>query len=147
MDPVFWLHRDITDVIIRVFWDVVNELGTGYLERIYHRALVIALPDAGLRVAEGYGTTVRFRGFEVGRHAFDLVVEDCVLLELKATSALERAHTAQALGYLRSSSLEVGLILNFGLNPSVNRVALTNDRKHLGQHQRGGPRNPGTPRP
>ena len=123
------LHRDITERIIQVFWATVNELGTGYLEKIYHRAMVIALREAGFEVDEHYGTVVYFRGYEVGRHTFDLVINGCVLLELKATSAFERAHAAQALGYLRSSSLEVALILNFGLNPSVKRVSLTNDRK------------------
>ncbi|HWK09799.1 MAG TPA: GxxExxY protein, partial [Vicinamibacterales bacterium] len=66
---------------------------------------------------------------EVGSHTFDLVVNGCVLLELKATGAFERAHAAQALGYLRSSPLEVALILNFGPSPSVKRVSMTNDRK------------------
>ena len=129
MDDAFKLHRDITERIIQIFWTVVNELGTGYLEKIYHRAMVIALKEAGFEVDEKYTTAVYFRGREIGRHTFDLVVNGCVLLELKATSAFERAHAAQALGYLRSSPLEVALILNFGLNPSVKRVSLTNDRK------------------
>jgi GxxExxY protein len=131
MESACQLHRDLTDRVIRIFWDVVNELGTGYLERIYHRAMVIALREAGFAVNEKYSTVIYFRGYEIGTHIFDLVVNDCLLLELKATTAFERAHAAQALGYLRSSPLEVALILNFGPNPSVRRVSLTNDRKHL----------------
>jgi GxxExxY protein len=131
MNDGFWLHREITDVIIRIFWGVVNELGTGFLERIYQRAMVIALREAGLIAHENYGTVVCFRGHEVGRHTFDLVVNGRVLVELKATGAHEQAHIAQALGYLRSSSLEVALVLNFGLHPSVHRVVLRNDRKQL----------------
>ena len=131
MDDAFRLHRDLTDRIIKVFWDVVNELGTGFLERIYLRAMVIALRQDGLQPNERYSAAIYFRGQELGHHYFDLVVNDLVLLELKATSAFERWHAAQALGYLRSSQLEVGLILNFGPNPSVKRVSLTNDRKEL----------------
>ena len=123
------LHRDLTEQIIGVFWTVVNELGTGFLERVYHRAMAIALREAGFDVDEKYTTVIYFRGREVGSHTFDLVVNGCVLLELKATGAFERAHAAQALGYLRSSPLEVALILNFGPSPSVKRVSMTNDRK------------------
>ena len=133
MDAAFRLHRDLTDRIIKVFWAVVNELGTGYLERIYLRAMVIALRQEGLEVDEKYTTAIFFRGHEIGRHIFDLVVNGLILLELKATTAFERWHAAQTLGYLRSSQLEVGLILNFGPNPCVRRVSLTNDRKALKQ--------------
>jgi GxxExxY protein len=133
MDTAPRLHQDVTDRIIRVFWDVVNELGTGYLEKIYLRATAIALRQAGFEVIENYKTAVSFRGELIGYYVFDLVVNGCILLELKATGAFERAHAAQAVGYLRSSSLEVALILNFGHNPSVHRVSMTNDRKRLHQ--------------
>ena len=133
MDAAFRLHRDLTDLIIKVFWAVVNELGTGYLERIYLRAMVIALRQEGLEVDEKYTTAIFFRGQEIGRHIFDLVVNGLILLELKATTSFERWHAAQTLGYLRSSELEVGLILNFGPSPCVRRVSLTNDRKGLKQ--------------
>jgi GxxExxY protein len=123
----------LSERIIKVFWAVVNELGTGYLERIYLRAMIIALRQEGLEVDERYTTAIYFRGQEIGRHIFDLVINGVILLELKATSAFERWHAAQTLGYLRSSELEVGLILNFGPNPCVKRVSLTNDRKQLKQ--------------
>jgi GxxExxY protein len=124
-----YLHDDVTTRIIRVFWDVVNELGTGFLERIYYRAMMIALPDAGLKVTEGFPMEVRFRGRTLGEFRADLVVEERVLLELKAANVLEAAFQAQAINYLRCSRLEVGLILNFGLHPGIKRVILTNDRK------------------
>lgn len=127
----FGLHRELTDRIIRVFWTVVNELGTGYVERVYQRAMAIALREAGFDVDEKYTTVIYFRRREIGTHRFDLVVNGRILLELKATTAFERAHAAQAIGYLRSSPLEVALILNFGPNPSVKRVSFTNDRKQL----------------
>ena len=129
MDAAFRLHSDVTDRIIKVFWNVVNELGTGFLEKIYHRAMAIALHEEGLVVDEKFTTVIYFRGREIGLHRFDLVVNGCVLVELKATSAFERTHAAQALGYLRSCQLEVALILNFGTTPGVKRVSLTNDRK------------------
>jgi GxxExxY protein len=133
MDDAFQLHRDLTDRIIKVFWAVVNELGTGYLERIYFRAMVIALRQEGLDVDEKYTTVVFFRGQEVGRHSFDLVINGVILLELKASNAFERWHAAQTIGYLRSCEIEVGLILNFGPNPCVRRVSLSNDRKQIKQ--------------
>jgi GxxExxY protein len=133
MDSAPRLHQEVTDRIIRVFWDVVNELGTGYLEKIYVRAMVIALRQAGFEVVENYKAAVHFRGEGIGHYVFDLVVNGCILLELKATGAFESAHAAQALGYLRSSTLEVALILNFGQNPSIRRVSMTNDRKRLRQ--------------
>ena len=133
MESVARLHRELTDRIIKVFWTVVNELGTGYLERIYQRAMVIALRQEGFDVDEAYTAAIHFRGQEIGRYNFDLVVNGLILLELKASSAFDRSHAAQTLGYLRSSPLEVGLILNFGPNPCVRRVSLTNDRKERKQ--------------
>jgi GxxExxY protein len=106
-----------------------NELGSGFLESVYHEALRIALVQAGLRIASQVAVPVHFRGEIVGNFRADFVVNDCVLLELKAISAFDREHEGQILHYLRATSFEAGLLLNFGPKPQVKRFILENDKK------------------
>jgi GxxExxY protein len=122
-------HGKITDKIIGVFYDVYNELGHGFLESVYHRSLVLALQSVGLNVSSRVDIPVWFRGSEVGHFQADILVEQCVLLELKAARALESAHRAQLLNYLRATEIEVGLLLNFGEKPEVNRLIFDNSKK------------------
>jgi GxxExxY protein len=122
-------HGKITDKIIGVFYDVYNELGHGFLESVYHRSLVLALQSVGLNVSSRVDIPVWFRGSEVGHFQADILVEQCVLLELKAASALESAHRAQLLNYLRATEIEVGLLLNFGEKPEVKRLIFDNSKK------------------
>ena len=114
-----------------VFFEVYNELGGGFLESVYQRALRIALVQAGLRVAVEVPVPVYFRGEAVGDFRADLMVDDCVLLELKAVSSLDAAHDGQVLHYLRATSLEVGLLLNFGPKAQFRRFILENDKKKI----------------
>jgi GxxExxY protein len=122
-------HGKITDKIIGVFYDVYNELGHGFLESVYHRSLVLALQSVGLNVSSRVDIPVWFRGSEVGHFQADILVEQCVLLELKAARALESAHRAQLLNYLRATEIEVGLLLNFGEKPEVKRLIFDNSKK------------------
>lgn len=122
-------HGLITDQILRVFYDVYNELGHGFLEVVYHRALVLALQSVGLNVSSQVAIPVWFRGTRVGHFQADLVVENCVLLELKAARTLDSAHRAQLLNYLRATDIEVGLLLNFGEKPEFNRLIFDNLKK------------------
>lgn len=96
---------------------------------MYEEALAIAFRQAGLRFEHQKILTVWFRGYKLGEFKADMVVEDQVLLELKAGRAIERSHEAQLLNYLRCSEIEVGLILNFGPHPQFRRLALDNRRK------------------
>ncbi|PYR60894.1 MAG: GxxExxY protein [Acidobacteria bacterium] len=123
------LHRALTDRVLAVFYQVHRELGGGFLEKVYHRALVIALREAGLRVAEHVPVVVWFRGQLIGDFIADIVVEDVLLLEIKAVANIEGKHNAQALNYLRGSDLELGFVLNFGPSPQFQRLIYTNDRK------------------
>ena len=125
------LHEDVTSRIIKVYFDVYNELGHGFLERIYQTAMVMALTESGLSVAEKAPLAVSFRGVCIGEFEPDLIVNGVVLAEIKAASALHPWHDAQVLNYLRASSLEVGLLLNFGPKPEHRRRILTNDRKRV----------------
>jgi GxxExxY protein len=124
-------HGEITQKIIGVFFEVYNELGHGFLESVYERSLHIALSSMSLKVCNQIEIPVWFRGSQVGDFSADLLVEDCVLIELKAASALHPAHTAQLLNYLRATEVEVGLLLNFGLKPEFKRLLFDNPRKSI----------------
>jgi GxxExxY protein len=122
-------HGLITDRILRVFYEVYNELGHGFLESVYHRSLVLVLESAGMRVCSRVAIPVWFRGSQVGHFEADLLVEDCVLLELKAARMLDSSHRAQLMNYLRATEIEVGLLLNFGERPEFKRVIFDNLKK------------------
>ena len=122
-------HGLITDQILRVFYEVYNELGHGFLESVYHRSLVLALESVGLGVSSKVPIPVWFRGNRVGRFEADILVESCVLLELKAARMLDWSHRAQLLNYLRATEIEVGLLLNFGEKPEFKRVIFDNLKK------------------
>ena len=122
-------HGTLTQKILGVFYDVYNELGHGFLESVYHRSLVLALESVGLSVCRRVTIPVWFRGNEVGHFQADILVENCVLLELKATRTLDSSHRAQLLNYLRATEIEVGLLLNFGEKPEFKRLVLDNLKK------------------
>lgn len=125
------LHEATTEAIIGVFYDVYNELGFGFLESVYERALVIALNEAGLKVEQQRAISVRFRGQAVGEYYADLVVNGAVILELKSCRTLDRSHEAQLLHYLKATDVEIGLLLNFGERPQFKRLFLDNSRKQI----------------
>jgi len=124
-------HSEITDKVIRVFFEVYNELGHGFLESVYERSLEIALNTLGLKVCRQIQIPVWFRRRPVGDFTADMLVADCVLLELKAARALDPSHQAQLLNYLRATEIEVGLLLNFGLKPEFKRLIFDNPRKAI----------------
>ena len=125
------MHYALTDRIIAVFYDVYNELGHGFLESVYHKSLFLALQEAGLSVQSAVDIPVWFRGHQVGRFEGDILVEKCVLLELKAARTLDSSHKAQLLNYLRATEIEIGLLLNFGVKPELKRLIYDNPRKKL----------------
>jgi GxxExxY protein len=124
-------HSELTDRIIGVFYDVYNELGHGFLESTYAEAMAVALRDEGLSATREVSVPVWFRGTKVGQYFADLAVNDIVLLELKAARTLEKAHEAQLLHYLRATTVEVGLLLNFGIRPQIRRLLFDNERKQI----------------
>lgn len=131
-------HSELTELIIGVFFDVYNELGFGFLESVYRKSLQLALREKNLKVEAEVAVPVFFRGINVGDFCADLVVNDCVLLELKTAENIIVAHEAQLLNYLRATALEVGLILNFGPKAQVRRLLFDNDRKQAKVHRVGG---------
>jgi GxxExxY protein len=127
MSPL--LHKEITDRILGSFFQVHTELGSGYLESVYAKAMECALVEDGLEVERETPVAVYFRGQTVGTFRADLVVESVVLLEFKAGARLDPMAEAQLLNYLRATRLEVGLVLHFGVRASFSRRIVTNDRK------------------
>lgn len=123
-------HKDITDKILHAFFKVVYpQLGYGFLEKVYENAMVIALTAMGLKVQQQVKIAVYFQGQVIGEYFADLLVENVVIVELKAASRILLEHEAQLLNYLRATPYEVGLLLNFGPKPTFVRKAFDNDRK------------------
>ncbi|HRI04655.1 MAG TPA: GxxExxY protein [Pyrinomonadaceae bacterium] len=125
------LHHALTEKIIGVFYDVYNELGHGFLESIYETAMVIALREKGLVVEQQVEVPVWFRGNKIGNFFADLFVEGVVIVELKAVRSIDPSHEAQLLHYLRSTQIELGLLLNFGVRPEIKRKIFDNPRKSV----------------
>jgi len=118
-------HEEVTQRIIACVAEVHQTLGPGFLESVYRNALLLRLRKAELLVEPEREVLVRYLGQEVGRHRLDLVVEDAVVLELKAVTDLAAVHYEQVRSYLRASGLEVGLLVNFGRERwDVRRVEL-----------------------
>ena len=123
-------HSDITDKVLNAFFKIVYpQLGYGFLEKVYENALAIALRQMGLKVEQQARILVYFANEMVGEYYADLLVEDCVIVELKAAQSINREHEAQLLNYLRATPYEVGLLLNFGPKPEFRRKAFNNERK------------------
>ena len=127
--PFAGTHDELTERIIKVFYEVYNELGYGFVESVYCRSMAIALTQNGLAVASEVAVPVTFRGELVGTYRADLIVERKVTLEFKKADVITKAHEAQLTHYLRATAIELGLILNFGEAPRIRRVEFLNDRK------------------
>ena len=123
------LHKQLTDVILACFYRVYNDLGYGFLERVYQNALYYALIDEGLQCEAEKSVKVYHNGRVVGDYRADLLVENCVLLELKASEELSPANEKQLINYLKATDIEVGLLLNFGKRPQFRRKVFSNDKK------------------
>ena len=130
------LHRNITEAILNVYYEVYNELGSGFLEKVYQNAMYFELKERGYQVEAQKQIKVYFKKQLVGEYFSDLLVEDKVIVELKATEVLMNVHMAQIMNYLKATEIEVGLLLNFGEEPEFKRIIYTNDRKNNLKNQR-----------
>lgn len=125
------LHKDLTDQILKAFYDVYNEMGYGFLEKVYQNSLYLELKSRGFDVKAQSQIKVFYKGFEVGVYFADLIVNDLVILELKATDYIIEEFEWQLVNYLRATPIEVGLLLNFGKQPEFKRKVFSNERKKL----------------
>ena len=110
----FFPEGELTSRIIEAAFAVHNSLGVGFLERVYENALVFELRSRGVSCVQQKSVSVSYKGNTVGDYLADLVVEDRVIVELKACTAIDRVHQAQLMNYLRASRIKVGLLMNFG---------------------------------
>ncbi|MFK8005162.1 MAG: GxxExxY protein [Saprospiraceae bacterium] len=124
-----YLHSDLTKIIIRAAYDVFDELGFGFLESVYEKALAKVLRANGHIVDVQSAIPVFFRGEKIGDFRSDLIVDGKVIIELKASEGLRPIHIAQLINYLRATEIEVGLVINFGEELTFKRRVFTNDKK------------------
>ena len=113
--------ENTTRNIIGVFYEVYNQLGTGFLEKVYENALLIELKSRGLEVNSQQPIKVLYKGKTVGAYLADIVVEKKVICEIKAIQILRPEHEAQLINYLKATGIKVGLLLNFGPKPEIKR--------------------------
>ncbi len=122
-------HSDVTEKVIGAFFKVYNTLGYGFSEKVYENSLVIELRKSGLRVEQQKSITVYYEDNNVGEYFADILVNDAVILELKAVRHLLDEHEAQLLNYLKATTIEVGLLLNFGPKVEYRRKVYDNELK------------------
>ncbi|SHG60699.1 GxxExxY protein [Flavobacterium defluvii] len=123
------LHKEKSKSILKIFYDVYNQLGYGFLEKVYQNAMYFELQSKGYKVEVQKQIKVYFKNQLVGEYYADIVIDDVIILELKACEYLLSSHIAQLMNYLKSTKMEVGLLLNFGESPEFKRLIYTNNRK------------------
>lgn len=115
-------YHKLTRKIIKGYYEVYNELGTGFLESVYEKAMIFVLRnDLNLNLKPQAPIKVSFRDKIVGTFKTDLLVENKVIVELKAVSQLRKEHKAQLINYLKATEIELGLLMNFGEDPEFKR--------------------------
>jgi GxxExxY protein len=124
-------HSVITGKIIKAFYNVYNTLGYGFPEKVYENALFLEIQHLNLSVIKQAPIQVFYKNAEVGEYFADLIVENCVIVELKAVENVVKVHEAQLLNYLKATEIEVGLLLNFGPTADYRRKVFANNRKNL----------------
>ena len=122
-------HKELTEKIIRIFYRVYNTLGYGFLEKIYENAMMIEFRRGGIPVVAQSSIKVLYKNELVGEYYADILVDNKVIIEIKATRTLALEHEAQLLNYLKATNIEVGLLLNFGPKPQIKRKVFDNHRK------------------
>jgi GxxExxY protein len=130
-------HEMTTKAVIGCAFEVINELGAGFLESVYEKALLLALRQKGLSAVSRHPVTVMFRGECVGDFYADIFVEEKVIVELKAVKAIAPEHQAQIISYLNATGIEVGLLINFG-NPRLEYKRFTRSKDYKKAHDMDG---------
>ena len=124
------LHEDLTSLILKTFYEVYNELGYGFLEKVYQNALLIELRKNGLEATPNKKIKVYYKGENVGNYYTDIIVNNTIILELKAADYIVEEFENQLLNYLKGTDCEIGLLLNFGKKPEFKRKIYENNRKN-----------------
>jgi GxxExxY protein len=124
-------HEELTEKIIQAFYKVYNTLGYGFLERVYLNAMYIELTAMGFKAEKEKKILVHYLGNVVGDYQADLIVEDIIAVELKAIDTLVEENEHQLVNYLKATTIEIGLLLNFGKKPQIKRKIFDNDKKKM----------------
>jgi GxxExxY protein len=124
------LHKNITDIILKSYYKVYNNLGYGFLEKVYENALLYELRNHGLNCEKQKPIKVYYEQIQVGEYYADIIVNECIILELKAAESIAEEHEFQLINYLKATEIEIGLLLNFGKNPEFKRKIFTNNKKN-----------------
>jgi GxxExxY protein len=124
-----FLHKETGEKILRAFYNVYNRMGYGFAEKVYENSLLIELRSMGIECEQQKSITVYYGSERVGSYCADVIVDNKVILELKAASSIAPEHETQLFNYLRATDIEVGYLLNFGEHPRFKRILFTNDRK------------------
>ncbi len=123
-----YLFKEKTEKIIKCFYEVYNNLSYGFLEKVYENALFKELISSGFKCEKQRKIDVYYKGDEVGEYYADILVDEEIILELKASETLCQEHEYQLINYLKATNIEIGLLLNFGKKPEIRRKIFTNDR-------------------
>jgi len=123
------LHKELTDRIIACFYKVYTNLGYGFLEKVYENAMLVELNKNGLEAISQYPVKVNYDGVSVGEYYADIIVEDKVIIELKASANLVPENILQLQNYLKAANIELGLLLNFGKKTEIRRKTFHNNLK------------------
>ena len=123
------LHSDLTGIIIKAYYNVYNKLGYGFLEKVYENAMLVEMKKFGLKCSKQVPIKVFYDSENVGEYFADIIVNEHIIIELKAAECIIEEHEAQLTNYLRATNVEVGLLLNFGKKPEFKRKAFSNNYK------------------
>jgi len=122
-------YKELTEKIIKIFYKVYNKLGYGFLEKVYENAMIIEFRREKVPAISQSSIKVFYENKIVGEYFADILVDDKVIVEIKAARTLALEHEAQLLNYLKATDFEVGLLLNFGPKPEIKRKVFDNSRK------------------
>ena len=122
---VLYPHKDLTERIIGAAFDVHNELGAGFVEKVYENALAIELRKRGFKVEQQKPVRVEYQGESVGEFVADLIIDDTVLVEVKSVKSLTPENESKLIHYLKATGIEIGLLINFGESVDIRRKIYT----------------------
>jgi GxxExxY protein len=122
-------YKELTEKIIEIFYKVYNKLGYGFLEKVYENAMLKEFETADIPAVSQYAINVVYDGEIIGEYFADILVDNKVIVEIKASKSLAIENEAQLLNYLKATEIEVGLLLNYGPRPELKRKAFDNTRK------------------
>ncbi|MBL0048724.1 MAG: GxxExxY protein [Bacteroidetes bacterium] len=129
-------YSEISDLIIKCYFNVYNKLGYGFLEKVYENALFFEIRKLGLSCFSQYPIAVYYEENKIGQYYADLIVDDTVIIEVKAAEGLSQEHENQLVNYLKATEIEVGMLLNFGKKPEFRRKVFSSEYKALKNHKR-----------